>query len=80
MRSKFMKENNVCVFKTNIENNEKLHLLKPLFDNHQAIIQWTVDFEDIDRVLRVETSRTFDEKKIIKQMTKIGIGCKVMTW
>ncbi|WP_027419566.1 hypothetical protein [Crocinitomix catalasitica] len=80
MRFRFLKESNVLVFKTNIENDEKLNQLKPIFDNQQSILQWTVDIEDVDKVLRLETKASISEKKIIKLMSQIGINCKVMTW
>lgn len=59
------------VFKTDIENQEKLQLIKPVFDDQHSIIEWSVDIQDIDKVLRIETNMSMNEHQVIELMTKV---------
>lgn len=63
---------NVIVLKTNIQSREKAETLIPIFDNHKAINQWTVDTEDIDNVLRIELKEHLDEREIISIINSYG--------
>jgi hypothetical protein len=80
MRFRFYKASRVLVFKTDIENHEKLKQIKPVFDHQHSILEWSVDVQDIDKVLRIETKGSMTERKIINLMAKVGVACIVMTW
>ncbi len=64
----------ILVFKTNINKR----LLKPtaqLFDGKENITRWTVDLEDRDKVLRIESTNN-NSQLIIEHLKEIGIKCK----
>lgn len=43
----------ILVFKTNIATQEDRSKVAPVLDQQPFIQKWTVDIEDVDRVLRV---------------------------
>ncbi|GAL85242.1 hypothetical protein MYP_2471 [Sporocytophaga myxococcoides] len=65
----------VLVFKTNINYKKDLKLIEPLFSNVTEISTWSVDLEDHDKVLRLESS-TIDIKTIIKIINEAGFFCE----
>ena len=65
----------VLVFQTNIDSQHHIEAISPLFNNHQGIIDWSVDTEDIDKVLRVEANEHLDESDIINLMSAQGFYC-----
>ena len=66
----------VYVFKTNIESELDLNIVKSVFNHNPSIIEWSVDMEDIDNVLRVETKKHLSEKDIIDEVTSKGFFCE----
>lgn len=68
---------NVLVFKTKLAANDMTgisHLL-----NHKSdIIKWTVDLEDTDKVLRIETFQ-IEAKEIIQLLTAENHFCEELT-
>lgn len=69
---------NVLVFKTNIQNQRMADCLASIL-NHPVINDWSVDTEDCDKVLRIETTGNIDESDIIHMVTNIGIACEVLS-
>ena len=45
----------ILIFKTNIEQDFELNHVNDVFKNIESIINWNVDREDRDKVLRVES-------------------------
>lgn len=68
-------KNTVLVFRTNIRLKKDLELIKPLFRNIKEISSWSVDLEDNDKVLRLETS-TIQIETIIKTINEAGFFCE----
>lgn len=62
----------LLILKTNIRSKKKLRILVPAFNGHQSIQRWSVDLEDVDKVLRVETNENTEEKEIIQLIEKHG--------
>jgi len=46
----------VLVFKTNLESFKQSRKLYPLLKAIKGILKWNVDFEDADKILRLETA------------------------
>ena len=46
----------VLVFRTNVSNKRKVSRVSSLLTSIPAIIQWTFDLEDRDKVLRIESN------------------------
>lgn len=66
----------LLIFKTNIESNKKIQMVKPIFNNDPTILDWSVDTEDIDNVLRIESAGGIDENKIIGMINTCGFKCE----
>jgi hypothetical protein len=64
----------IHVFKTDIKLKDFIKL-QTLLNNLPGIIQWNLDTEDIDNVLRIE-STDVDSNKIINQITQAGYYCQ----
>ena len=69
----------ILIFKTNIETNKKVDLLMPVFLNNVDILDWNIDIEDIDNVLRVETNNNVKEHDIISLVKSEGFLCEVLS-
>ncbi len=63
----------VVVLKSNIKTSEEVCRLAPIFDLHPRIINWSVDYEDIDHVLRVEIDSGLSGKKLRKLLKNYGV-------
>lgn len=66
----------IHVFKTNIETEEDVNHIKKSLDSNHKISQWSVDLEDIDRVLRIEASKNLSENDIIDMIKSKGFYCR----
>ena len=67
---------NIHVFKTNIETELDMNSIQFLLDSNPKIVQWSVDLEDIDKVLRIEASKNLREKDIIDMVKSKGFYCE----
>lgn len=45
----------ISIFKTNIGSKEELRMIAPFLNALISDIRWTVDMEDCDKILRVES-------------------------
>jgi hypothetical protein len=63
---------NVLVFKTDIDDDHQWNTIKKNLELHLPISSCSLDFEDVDRVLRVIGSEIepFEVKTIIEQQGK----------
>lgn len=69
----------VLIFKTDISTEVHIRGLKPALDNHPAILEWSVDTEDVDNVLRIEGDKSLSEREIIYLIRSYGFYCEVLT-
>ena len=60
----------ILIFKTNIEQDFELNHVNDVFKNIESIINWNVDREDRDKVLRVEKIKN-NISEIISVLKKI---------
>jgi hypothetical protein len=65
----------VFVFKTNINGMHNIEKLKTYFNNREEILRWSVDMQDIDKVLRVEAAST-NPTEIINLVQTAGFECE----
>ncbi|WP_265989007.1 hypothetical protein [Larkinella insperata] len=74
---------NVLVFRTNINSAQRLHKAACRLCKLRSICRWSVDMEDRDCVLRIETptdsTNPYSEQAIIRLLTKAGLQCEVLT-
>jgi hypothetical protein len=69
---------NLLIFKTNIKSKRKVSSLKPYFNTLSSIINWTVDVQDIDKVLRIEALESLKEQDVIYLMKTQGFYCETL--
>ncbi|WP_303317467.1 hypothetical protein Q4Q34_00675 [Flavivirga abyssicola] len=62
----------LLIFETDIESKEKVESLHPLLNKHSGILKWSIDFEDIDNVLRIEATANISETDIINMIKTRG--------
>ena len=63
---------NLLILRTNIKTKKKVKVVKPIFNSHPTIMNWSVDIEDIDNVLRIEANEKLNEKEIIFMIKAAG--------
>ncbi|WP_223033881.1 hypothetical protein [Hanstruepera marina] len=68
----------VHIFKTNIQSRGDITVLQTLLDTNPEILKWSIDMEDIDKVLRIEAKKELGEIEIIEQVTSKGFYCDVL--
>ena len=68
---------NILVFATNIKNESDKLTIGNLLDENPKINQWSIDQEDIDCVLRIE-SETLSEEQIINLLNNQNFYCSTL--
>ena len=66
---------NVFVYKTDISTDYDLEVLEGLLDNHGSVLRWNVDREDIDKVLRIESTAD-NSDELIRPIIEAGYFCE----
>ncbi|PCJ89410.1 MAG: hypothetical protein COA57_02085 [Flavobacteriales bacterium] len=69
---------NLLILKTDIKTKKGVKIIKPLFNNHPFITNWSIDIEDIDNVLRVETYNDLKETDLIYMLKNRGFYCETL--
>ncbi len=65
----------IYIFKTNIEKLCTDCEVSKTLNNHAAILQWSVDTDDVDYVLRI-VSESLTPKTIIDIINNLGHECQ----
>ena len=65
----------VLIFKTNVDSEEQLQQAGLLLDATVSILKWNIDREDIDKVLRIESTHPHTND-IMKIMADAGFACE----
>jgi len=66
---------NILIFKTNIRLKKDVGVVKSYLSADESIIQWNVDRDDTDKILRV-VSTSNDPIDIIKTINEAGYHCE----
>lgn len=64
------------ILKTNIKSQRQVNDLKPAFTRNHQIARWTIDLDDVDKVLKVETKEDCEEIEMINMVREQGIHCE----
>lgn len=64
---------NLLILKTNIESDSKVKAVSRLLGMNPVILDWSVDTEDIDNVLRVEARGGLKEEELIELLSASGL-------
>ncbi|MFC5047452.1 hypothetical protein ACFSTE_07010 [Aquimarina hainanensis] len=62
----------LLIFCTDIKSRKKVRSISPTFNKHSDIINWSVDIEDIDNVLRIEATENLSEDDVINLVQTKG--------
>lgn len=68
----------ILIFKTNIKFKKDLKKIESHLNSHETISSWNLDREDIDRVLRIESSVNITNE-IINTVKLAGYHCEEFT-
>jgi len=66
----------LLILRTNIKTKKKVKKVKPLLNNHPLILNWSVDLEDIDNVLRIEAISNLNELDVKNLVQQKGFYCE----
>ncbi|WKZ74563.1 MAG: hypothetical protein QY303_10455 [Vicingaceae bacterium] len=67
----------VIVYKTNIKNEYQKEMIAPVIGKIKGITEWSIDFEDKDKVLRIE-GYSLNPKHIEAVIIKAGFECEIL--
>lgn len=67
---------NLLILKTDIESAQKGQALIPMLDKHLAIYDWSIDFEDVDKVLRIEANPLLSQREILDLILMHGFSAE----
>lgn len=62
----------VLIFRTSVRTEKDIERIKILFAQNSCIHEWNVDFEDWEKVLRIE-SRGITATRIVELLRAVGI-------
>ena len=65
----------ILIFKTNASNKLQIETLRSVFDNKNSVIEWSIDMEDVDRVLRIVCTDGSAED-YIREIRQKGLDCE----
>lgn len=65
----------VLVFKTNISSDSDVGKIGHVLTSKSSIARWTIDRDDIDKVLRVECDQLQPEE-VIRMLHDVGFECE----
>jgi len=68
----------LLIFRTDIKTKKKVKIIKPFFNKASKIIDWSIDTEDIDNILRIEGVDGIKESDIIHLTKACGFYCKAL--
>lgn len=69
---------NVLIFSTNVLNRHRAKRVEWVLDQHPDISDWNVDYQDKDKVLRIEADDRLKESDVIDIMKTFGFRCEVL--
>lgn len=69
----------VLVFKTNLQQADDVERVTSTMNDEQRILRWTVDREDCDKVLRVESDRILADE-VAALIRQAGYSCEELTY
>ena len=68
----------LLILKTDLDSDQGIDLIRPILNLHPLIIDWNVDREDVDNVLRIESLKSITELDVIALLTQYGVGIETL--
>ncbi|WP_288878812.1 hypothetical protein [Pedobacter panaciterrae] len=69
----------ILIFRTTVDCRRAIDDLSPSFNGLLAVIKWSFDLEDCDRILRVEAASDIS-KELIGLLQSKGFECEVLPY
>lgn len=66
----------LLIFRTNIENQLRVKKLEKSFSRFANIKSWTVDVEDVDKVLKVHIDPPLSQVEVQNLVNNCGFVCE----
>ncbi|MEP1093881.1 MAG: hypothetical protein ABJG78_02160 [Cyclobacteriaceae bacterium] len=66
----------IFVFKTDIKSNLEVSILARALRDLRGIVRWSVDMQDVDRVLKIVTLEDSRESDFVSFVRSHGIFCE----
>ncbi len=66
----------ILVLKTNIGSKAAIKAVQNVLNYHPVIARWSIDTEDVDNILRIETSGNLSEGEVSDLMKSTGYVCE----
>ena len=67
-----MKDRDILIFRTSITKEQDIEKMEMLFTQYPQIHKWSIDFEDWEKVLRIE-SQGITVANVIDVLRTIGV-------
>lgn len=68
----------LLIFKTNIVNESRIKKVNALLAYNPGLMNWSIDMEDRDKVLRVEAEDQVMESDVMEIVNSWGVECYAM--
>ena len=68
----------IVVLKTDLRSQKEVNQVAKIFREDPFIEKWSVDFEDIDNVLRVEAINDLNEQDLIHLLKRSGFYGEIL--
>nr|WP_321232180.1 hypothetical protein [uncultured Psychroserpens sp.] len=69
----------LLLFRTDIKSKKKVKSIKSIFNDHIDILNWSIDLEDIDNVLRIEATKSLSEQDVLDLVKAQGFYIEVLS-
>lgn len=66
------------IFKTNISTNQDKNIVISAISDQIKVTACTIDLEDCDKVLRIDSPTPFTFQAIINVVTHLGFNCEIL--
>ena len=66
----------ILILKTDLQDDEAVDQVQDLLNSHPDIEKWTVDTEDIDKVLRIEANDELSYDEVIAMVNYQNFHCE----
>ena len=66
----------VLVFRTSIATKKAVKVTASLFNEHPEIIDWSIDLEDWENILRIEAKENIKINSLIERIHALGFNCQ----
>jgi len=68
----------LIILKTDLKTDRKVEKIGPIFNLHPNILDWHVDTEDIDNVLRIVAKEAVNEHAIIQLLKQFNVKSQAL--